>query len=35
MAVIELVDRDEDVKGAEDKARYALEMEDVPMEDAS
>lgn len=35
MAVIELVDRDEDVKGAEDKARYALEMKDVPMEDAS
>ncbi len=35
MAVIELVDRDEDAKGAEDKARYALEMEDVPMEDAS
>jgi len=35
MAVIELVDRDEDAKGAADKARHAQEMEDVPMEDVS
>ena len=27
MAVIELVDRDPDAKGAEDKARHALEAE--------
>ncbi len=27
MAIIELVDRDPDVKGAEDKARHALELE--------
>ncbi len=33
MAVIELVDRDPDAKGAEDKARHALEAEaDVPGE---
>ena len=30
VAVIELVDRDVDAKGAEDKARHALEMEDAP-----
>lgn len=30
MAVIELVDRDVDAKGAEDKARHALEMESEP-----
>ena len=35
MAVIELVDRDEDAKGAADKARHAQEMEDVPVEDVS
>jgi large subunit ribosomal protein L17 len=33
MAVVELVDRDMDAKGAEDKARHALEMEDQPAED--
>jgi len=30
VAVVELVDRDVDAKGAEDKARHALEMEDAP-----
>ena len=35
MAVIELVDRDQDAKGAADKARHAQEMEDVPIEDVS
>ena len=35
MAMIELIDRDVDAKGAADKARHALEMEDAPMEDAS
>ncbi len=35
MAVIELIERDVDAKGAADKARHALEMEDAPMEDVS
>ena len=33
MALVELIDRDLDAKGAEDKARHALEMEDAPTED--
>ncbi len=32
MAVIELVDRDPDAKGAEDKARHAEEQKDLPPE---
>ncbi len=35
MAMIELVDRDVDAKGAADKARHAQEMEAAPMEDVS
>jgi large subunit ribosomal protein L17 len=35
MAMIELIDRDLDAKGAEDKARHALEIENVPVEDAT
>jgi large subunit ribosomal protein L17 len=35
MAMIELIDRDLDAKGAEDKARHSLEMENVPVEDAT
>ncbi|MBC8337720.1 MAG: 50S ribosomal protein L17 [Alphaproteobacteria bacterium] len=35
MAVVELVDRDVDAKGADDKARHAQEMENMPVEDAS
>ena len=35
MAMVELIDRDVDAKGAEDKARHALELDDQPMDDAS
>jgi len=35
MALVELIDRDLDAKGAEDKARHALEVEDTPIEDVS
>jgi hypothetical protein len=35
MAMVELIDRDIDAKGADDKARHALELEDAPVEDAS
>ncbi len=35
MAMIEISARDLDAKGAEDKARHSLEMENVPVEDAT
>jgi len=34
MAIIELVDRDTDAKGAEDKARYEAEQADMPVAEA-